>query len=110
MLVGPLREDVSYRKYPKGLRSKLVSTLELQRLVRQGHPLNLCHISEEGKKEVGSYNIVIVREFVDVFREEIPNMPPQQLINFTIDLLRRTGSISKAQYRMAPKEMEELKS
>ena len=37
-------------------------------------------------------------------------MPPQREINFTIDLVPGTGPISKAPYRMAPKEIEELKS
>ena len=37
-------------------------------------------------------------------------MPPQREIDFTIDLIPGTGAISKAPYRMAPKEMEELKS
>ena len=45
LLVGPVGESVSYRKYSKGPKSNLVSILELQKLVRQGHPLYLCHIS-----------------------------------------------------------------
>ena len=70
----------------------------------------MCHISQEGKKEVNPNDIADVREFVDVFPEEIPGMPPQREIDFTIDLVPGTGPISKASYRMAPKEMEELKS
>ena len=37
-------------------------------------------------------------------------MPPQREIDFTIDLVPGTGPISKTPYRMAPMEMEELKS
>ena len=48
--------------------------------------------------------------FFDVFPDEIPGMPPQREIDFTIDLVSGTGPISKAPYRMAPKELEELKS
>ena len=76
LLLGLVGEDVSYRKYPKEPRSNLVSTLELQRLVRQGHPLYLCHISKEGNKEVDSSDIIVVREFVDVFPEENLDLPP----------------------------------
>ena len=47
---------------------------------------------------------------MDVFPEEIPNMPPQREIDFTINLVPGMGPISKAPYRRAPKEMEELKS
>ena len=48
--------------------------------------------------------------FFDVFPDEIPGMPPQWKIDFIIDLVLGTGPIYKAPYRMAPKEMEELKS
>ena len=51
-----------------------------------------------------------MKEFLDVFTDKIFGMPPQREIDFTIDLVPGTGPISKAPYRMAPKEMEELKS
>ena len=63
LLEGPRGENVRYRKFPKGPKTKLVSTLELQRLVRQGHPLYLCHMSQEGKKEGDPKDIVVVNEF-----------------------------------------------
>ena len=77
LLEGPQGENVRYRKFPKGPKTKLVSTLELQRLVRQGHPLYLCHISQEGKKEGDPKDIAVVNEFLDVFLDEIPSMPHQ---------------------------------
>ncbi|XP_021775577.1 uncharacterized protein LOC110739426 [Chenopodium quinoa] len=40
---------------------------------------------------------------------EIPRMPLEREIDFTIDLVPRTAPISKAPYRMAPTEMSELK-
>ncbi|XP_057548065.1 uncharacterized protein LOC130826500 [Amaranthus tricolor] len=48
---GPRGENVRYRKFPKGPRTNLVSTLELQRLVRQGYPLYLCHISQGERRK-----------------------------------------------------------
>ncbi|XP_057520852.1 uncharacterized protein LOC130801109 [Amaranthus tricolor] len=109
-LEGPRGENVRYRKFQKGPKTNLVSTLELQRLMRQGHPVYLCHISQVGKKEEDPKNIAVVNEFLDVSPDEIPGMPPQREIDFTIDLVLGTGPISKAPYRIAPKEMEELKS
>ena len=54
-------------------------------------------------------SVPIVNEFLDVFPEEIPRMPPVRVFGFTIDLIPGAGPISKAPYRMAPVEMEELK-
>jgi hypothetical protein len=53
--------------------------------------------------------IHIVRDFVDVFLEELLGLPPDREIEFTIDLLPGTGPISKAPYRMTPLELRELK-
>lgn len=50
-----------------------------------------------------------VNEFLDVFLEEIPNMPPSRPIDFIIDLVPRIAPISKAPYRMALTKMSELK-
>ena len=41
--------------------------------------------------------------------EELPGLPPNKEVEFSIDHLRGTSPISKAPYRMAPAEMKELK-
>ena len=54
-------------------------------------------------------DIPIVREFPDVFLEDLPGIPIDREIEFSIDLLPRTSPISKAPYCMAPTELKELK-
>ena len=51
----------------------------------------------------------MVNEFVDVFLEDLPRIPPNIEIYFVIDVLPGTAPISKASYRMAPSELKELK-
>jgi hypothetical protein len=41
-----------------------------------------------------------VRDFPDVFPEELPEMPPDREVEFVIDLLPGTAPISKRPYRM----------
>jgi len=53
--------------------------------------------------------IPIVQNFLDMFPEELPGLPHDREIEFTIDLLLGTRPISKAPYRMAPLELRELK-
>jgi hypothetical protein len=45
-------------------------------------------------------NIRVVRDFPDVFPEELPGMPPDREVKFIIDLLPGTAPISKRSYRM----------
>jgi hypothetical protein len=60
-------------------------------------------------KEFVGNNIRVVRDFPDVFREELPGMPPDREVEFVIDLLPRTTPISKRSYRMSVEELKELK-
>jgi hypothetical protein len=54
-------------------------------------------------------SISVVEEFMDVFPEELPGMPPEREVEFYIDLLPGTAPIAKRPYRMAPIELAELK-
>jgi hypothetical protein len=50
-----------------------------------------------------------VSEFLDVFPEELPGMPPDREIEFVIELVPDTASIFKRPYRMAANQIAELK-
>jgi hypothetical protein len=54
-------------------------------------------------------NTRVVRDFQDVFPEELPGMPPDREVEFVIDLLPSTAPISKRPYRMSVEELKELK-
>jgi hypothetical protein len=54
-------------------------------------------------------NIRVVRDFPNVFPEELPGMPPDREVEFVIDLLPRTAHISKRPYKMSVEELKELK-
>jgi hypothetical protein len=54
-------------------------------------------------------NICVVRDFPNVFPEELPGMPLDREIEFVIDLLPGTAPISKRPYRMSVEELKELK-
>jgi hypothetical protein len=54
-------------------------------------------------------NIRVVRDFPDVFPEELPGMPPDREVEFVIDLLPGTAPIYKRSYRMSVEDLKELK-
>jgi hypothetical protein len=60
-------------------------------------------------KEFVGNNIRVVRDFPDVFPEELPGMPPDREVEFVIDLLPSTAPISKRPYKMSVEELKELK-
>jgi hypothetical protein len=54
-------------------------------------------------------DIHVVREFPDVFPDDLPGMPSERAIEFKIELQPGTTPIFKAPYKMSPMEMKELK-
>ncbi|GKD01612.1 hypothetical protein Tco_1171886, partial [Tanacetum coccineum] len=54
------------------------------------------------------YNISVVRDFVDVFLEDLSGLPPQRQVEFRIDLIPGAMPVAKSPYRLAPSEMQEL--
>jgi hypothetical protein len=46
-------------------------------------------------------DIHMVREFLDVFPDDLPGMPPERAIEFKIELQPGTTPISKAPYKMS---------
>src|SRR3954462_4314970 len=49
-------------------------------------------------------DIPVVRDFPDVFPEELPGMPPDRCVEFIVDLMPGTAPISRRPYKMAPRE------
>ncbi|KAJ4955975.1 hypothetical protein NE237_012758 [Protea cynaroides] len=54
-------------------------------------------------------NIDVVRDFPNVFPEELPGLPPDRATEFVIDLIPEAAPVSKTPYRMAPTKLKELK-
>ena len=52
----------------------------------------------------------VVKDYPDVFPEELPGMPPDRDIEFLIELLLGTGPISKRPYRMPAKVWRRLRN
>jgi hypothetical protein len=53
--------------------------------------------------------VPVVCEYPDIFPEELPGMPPDQDIEFIIELIPGTSPIAQRAYRMNTQELEELK-
>ena len=45
-------------------------------------------------------DILVLKEFEDIFPEEVPGLPPRRDIDFTIDLIPRAVPTSKDLYQM----------
>ncbi|KAK8940812.1 hypothetical protein KSP39_PZI010806 [Platanthera zijinensis] len=92
----------------KGSSKTLMSALQVVKAVRAGAELFFAIVGAvEPKSPLDS--IPVVCEYPDVFPDSLPGAPPQREIDFTIELVPGAKPVSRAPYRLAPKEMAELK-
>ena len=63
----------------------------------------------EAKPSPDISEVPVVCDFIDVFPDDLPGMPPVRDLEFVIELAPGTAPISKRPYRMDPIELVELK-
>ncbi|KAD3641214.1 hypothetical protein E3N88_30438 [Mikania micrantha] len=79
-----------------------------EKIVRITLPTILALITEQPKKERKIKDIAIVRDYPEVFPDDLSGLPPARQVEFQIDLTPGAAPIAKAPYRLAPTEMQEL--
>ncbi|GJT78657.1 reverse transcriptase domain-containing protein, partial [Tanacetum coccineum] len=53
-------------------------------------------------------DVPVVRDFSEVFPEDLPGLPPTRQVEFHIELIPGAAPVARAPYRLAPAEMKEL--
>ncbi|KAK9077950.1 hypothetical protein SSX86_002007 [Deinandra increscens subsp. villosa] len=87
---------------------KLMSCTKARKYLRKDYPAFLAHIMEVRDKELGIEDIPVVRDFPEVFPDDIAGLPPVRQVDFRIDLVPGATPVAKSPYRLAPSEMQEL--
>ncbi|KAL0555980.1 hypothetical protein IC582_004483 [Cucumis melo] len=100
---------VVFRSMRKVISRSLISVLKAEKLLRKGCTAFLAHIVVVQREKLKPKDVSVVKEFLDVFLDDLSGLPLDREIEFTIELLLGTTPISQAPYRMAPSELKELK-
>jgi len=106
--VTPEGESLLYKGSYPNHTIPLISAAKTYKLVGKGCTTFLCAVEVANTPELEPRDIPIVWEFPEVF-QEVPGLPLDREIEFSIDLVPGTTPISKAPYRMASVELVELK-
>ncbi|GJS69561.1 hypothetical protein Tco_0702402 [Tanacetum coccineum] len=89
-------------------RLKVISCIKAHKYVERGCHLFLAHVTENKSKEKRLEDVPIIRDFPEVFHEELPGLPPPRQVEFRIDLVPVAAPVARASYRLAPSKMREL--
>ncbi|GJZ21342.1 putative reverse transcriptase domain-containing protein [Tanacetum coccineum] len=95
-----------------GTRLNIISCTKTHKYLLKGHHVFLANITsketEDRSGEKRLEDVPIVRDFPEVFPEELPGLPPTRQVEFQIDLMPGAAPVARAPYRLAPSEMKEL--
>ncbi|KAL0536964.1 hypothetical protein IC582_025927 [Cucumis melo] len=87
----------------------LILVLKAKNLLRKGCTTFLAHVVVVQREKLKPEDVSVVKEFFDVFPDDLSSFPPDRDIEFTIEFLPGTTPIFQALYRMATSELKELK-
>ena len=102
------------RGIPRKTAVRHISALHLKRVVRKGCKDYAVTVTNEeninNTYKLKLEDIPVLKEYADVFLEEIPGLPLKRELDFTIELVPGAVPRSKAPYQMNIFELNELKS
>uniref|UniRef100_M1DKW3 Gag-pol protein n=1 Tax=Solanum tuberosum TaxID=4113 RepID=M1DKW3_SOLTU len=102
----PALEWKSSSTVPKG---RFIPYLKARKLVSKGCVYHLVRVNDYSVEIPHIQLVSVVKEFPEVFPDDLPGVPSVREIDFDIDVLPDTHGISIMLYRIAPEELKELK-
>ncbi|GJV74856.1 putative reverse transcriptase domain-containing protein [Tanacetum coccineum] len=81
---------------------------QVLRVIEERPKDKMRHLMSTKAKEQKQEEIVVVRDFREVFPDDLSGLPPIQEIEFRIELIPGAILVTKSPYRLAPYETEEL--
>ncbi|GKA33714.1 putative reverse transcriptase domain-containing protein [Tanacetum coccineum] len=98
----------------KGEKSKLsiISCTKTHKYIERGCLIFLAQVTkkeiEDKLEEKRLEDVLIVRDFSEVFPEDLHGLPPMREVEFQFDLVPSAAPVARALYRLAPSKLQEL--
>ncbi|GJW76167.1 putative reverse transcriptase domain-containing protein [Tanacetum coccineum] len=93
-------------------RLNIISCTKTLKYLLKGCPVFLARITakkdEDKSEEKRLEDVPIIRDFLEVFLEDLPGIPQTGQVEFQIYLIHGVAPVARGPYRLAPSEMKEL--
>nr|GEX17804.1 putative reverse transcriptase domain-containing protein [Tanacetum cinerariifolium] len=86
----------------------IVCGKKARKFIERGSWLFVAHVTEKEPQEKRIEDVPVIRDFLEVFPDDFPGLPPPRQVEFRIDLVPGAAPVARAPYRLAPSEMKEL--
>ena len=81
--------------------SNVISAMQARHFLRKGCDAFLSLIFDPKRGQLNLEDFSMIKEFSDVFPEELSGLPPEGEVDLFIEVIQGTNPISRAPYRMA---------
>ncbi|XP_076918080.1 uncharacterized protein LOC143578368 [Bidens hawaiensis] len=104
-ILTPNRKIIRIAGDKESGRIGIISKIKANHCFSKGCLAFMANVTKEPEPK-NMEEVPIVSEFKDVFPDELPGIPPDQEVEFRIDLVLGIAPIAKSPYRLAPTEMK----
>ena len=102
------QSEVIIQGIRSSVMSNVISAMQARSFIRKGYEAFLALILDSKRGQVDVEKIPVVREFPNVFPEELPGIPLEREVDLSIEIVPGTAPVSRAPYKKAPAELKEL--
>ncbi|GJZ67953.1 hypothetical protein Tco_0631193 [Tanacetum coccineum] len=89
-------------------RLKVISCIKARKYIERGSQLFLAQCQERTSTKKTLQDVSVIRNFPEVFPDDLPGLPPPRQVEFRIELVPGATLVTRAPYRLAPSELKEL--
>nr|GFD37979.1 putative reverse transcriptase domain-containing protein [Tanacetum cinerariifolium] len=89
-------------------RLKIISCIKARKYIENDCELFLAQVTRTVSKEKQVADVPVIRDFPEVFPEDLSGLSPPRQVEFRIDLIPGATPVARASYRLAPSELKEL--
>ncbi|GKD83691.1 hypothetical protein Tco_1350530 [Tanacetum coccineum] len=87
-------------------RLKVISCIKERKYVERGCQLFLAQVTEKEPVEKRLQDVPMIRDFPEVFLNDLPGLPPPQQVEFRIELVPGAAPVARSPYHLATSELK----
>ncbi|XP_071728408.1 uncharacterized protein [Rutidosis leptorrhynchoides] len=91
-----------------GFGCPLISMMKARKSIAKGCDTFLAYVIDAKKEKKMVADIAVVRDFLEVFPDELPGFPPVREVEYRIELMPGSKAVAKSPYRLAPSEIRDM--
>ncbi|GJR20527.1 putative reverse transcriptase domain-containing protein [Tanacetum coccineum] len=89
-------------------RLNVISCIKARKYIERGSQLFLAQVTEKEPSKKQFQDVPMIRNFPEVFPDDLPRLPPPRQVEFRIKLVPEAAPVVRAPYHLAPSELKEL--